>query len=341
MKKSLLFGFAAAMTLASCTTNDEILGTAEQTAMEFGSFVNKSTKAPITTGNITSSQFAVWGYKYKTTGTPADIVTVFDNVPVKYDKTVTPNAWIYNFDGQPLRYWDKTCTYDFYAYAPKENVSATALKDATTTTLTIKDFFVNQTPSASADADGDSTKYLMHTDLLIADAIENKVDYVKQNFTFHHVLTNVSINVKKKKDFAGTVTFKSATLRGVTNSAISYMHTFKKATTPETASTWFFSKENSTADFKSGKPSGAVITETGIALFTEMLMIPQKIAENTFDIVYTINGEEYSKTLSFAGTWVANQKLVYNIEISATAIEFGVTTVADWVTQPTVTPTID
>ncbi|MEG1615341.1 MAG: fimbrillin family protein [Bacteroidales bacterium] len=346
MKKSLLFGFAVALTLASCTTNDDVLDTAMQTPMEFSSFVNKGTKAPI--GNdgdsaITAHQFGVWGYKYKSSiSTPEtkDFVTVFGNIPVRHDGV----AWTYITGNEKLRYWDKTCTYDFYAYAPKETLTATSSKTATTTTLTVSNFNVN---NVATPRTGDNpTKYMDHTDLLIADAIERCVDYNNsQKFTFRHVLSNVSINVKKKAGFAGDVKFTSAVLREVTNKATSYVHTFTKAQGVDQnqgSSTWNISTSGHTSNFSSAQHTTTVISEEGIPLFTEMLMIPQRIGESTFDIVYTINGETFTRTLNFAGTWAANQKITYNIEISANAIEFGVTTVTDWTTPgTTVTPSID
>lgn len=348
MKKSLLFGFAVALTLASCTTNDDVLDTAMQTPMEFSSFVNKGTKAPI--GNdgdsaITAHQFGVWGYKYKSSiSTPGnnDFVTVFGNIPVRHEG----GAWTYITDNEKLRYWDKTCTYDFYAYAPKETLTAISNKTTTTTTLTVTNFNVSNTASEVTAKNTDPTKYLEHTDLLIADAIEKCVDYNNsQKFTFRHVLSNVSINVKKKAGFAGDAKFTSAVLRGVTNKATSYVHTFTKAqgeTKASVSSNWTPLESGSTADFSSAQRTTTVISEEGIPLFTEMLMIPQTIGESTFDIVYTINGETFTRTLNFAGTWAANQKITYNIEISANAIEFGVTTVTDWTTPgTTVTPSID
>ena len=316
MKKYVLFGFAAAMTLASCTQS-EVLETAIESPMEFSSFVNKSTKAPITADNITNSVFAVWGYKYKTSGTPATIVPVFENVPVKYDKTLSIPAWIYNFDGQPIRYWDKTCTYDFYAYAPSSVNASISTVSKGAATMTVTGFEVS------------NTTYTDHTDLMVADPIKGTVDYAnKQQFTFNHKLTKVNMKIKKASTLSNDVVkLVSATFKGVANKA-DFTYVFGTSG----LGSWVLSEETSDkVDFPAvlTNLSESVIAESESLIFTDLLMIPQSISSDQFEINYTINNEPFSKTLNLASTWGINESYLYTLTIDASAIEFSAT-VNEW-----------
>lgn len=311
MKKSLLFGFAAALTLASCTTNDEVLDAAAQTPMEFSSFVNKGTKAPIDNSNL--DNFSVFGYKYKKEGT-ASLIKVFDDVNVGKKG----DTWSYITEGQSLRFWDKTCNYHFYAYAPTSiGVVISNPNTSGTATFTVTDFEVS------------NSNFTGHTDLLIAGREANSTEYGQVNFTFKHVLTKVSMTVEIVKALEDeAVVLNSAVLNNVYNKG-TYTYNFSTQDSQD----WAF-KENEKVNFpmtiSSPKPS---IETTTSDLFRDLLMIPQEFDTNnklTLDLSYSINGEEFTRNIDLSATnWAENMSILYTFTISADAINFSAS-VAEW-----------
>ncbi len=125
MKKSLLL-LATAFLVLSCG-EDSVRNSDIENEIPIGfvpSFMEKSTRANAgemivdrtnskNTFEKDENNFEVWGWKTNTQGT----TKVFDNQKVEYDAddaTQSTTNWIYS----PLKYWDKTASYIFYASAP-------------------------------------------------------------------------------------------------------------------------------------------------------------------------------------------------------------------------------
>ncbi|MEG1615340.1 MAG: fimbrillin family protein [Bacteroidales bacterium] len=324
MKKSSLFGFAAALTLASCTTNDEVLDAAVQTPMEFSSFVNKTTKGPLDLAGVQTTGFSVWGYKQKTVGQTSTFITVFGNTPI----TWANQKWIYQ---DPTRYWDKTCTYDFYAYAPTSaNVSIESPSAGGNATLKVTSFTVSNNPA----------EYVSHTDLLIAERKKGYNTYTKEpvKFDFKHTLTKLSIGFTTSLTGADqTVVLKVATLKNVINNR-QYTHSFTSAGNDEVKGLWSpieATKEGgdttpadeTKVNFPKQIDGDVTLTSKNQKVFTDLMMIPQPSSDNDLKslyIEYTINDELFTNTIDLPLNegWKANQSIVYNINISATQITF-------------------
>lgn len=320
MKKCILFGFAAAMTLASCTTNDEVLDAAAQAPMEFSSFVNKETKAPMDLSVLKQAGFSIFGYKHKGESTNMVFDNIFNNVPLSWtESSSNTSSWTYP---APIRYWDKTCAYDFYAYAPTSvnvQISATAKGNAT---LSLNNFNVSNVPA----------NYWAHTDLLIADQITDYRTYTSPvSFTFRHTLTKLSINFSTTLSANNVVVLKTATLNNVNNQG-DYTLNFSTSSTPITETpitargTWTINDNKVT--FSKQVEGDIQLDANTKAAFTDLLMIPQPATgdhKKTLDLQYSINGENYTKTiaLDLQEGWKSNQSITYNISISATEITFN------------------
>lgn len=235
MKKSL-FIIAATALVISCANNDvknDIV--LEDIPIGFSpSFMEKSTKAnagemiidrtnSINTFNVDGNTFEVWGWKTNTSGT----TKVFDNVVVEYDEddqTASSTNWIYS----PLKYWDRTASYKFYAAAPDNtftlveddsddanrkfsasnipSVQTLQNKDAHNATSLIK------LANAAANVPGTASEAI---DYMVAAKVECAAGAANQSnnspryqndkdveFTFNHILSKLTVNVLTSDDFA-------------------------------------------------------------------------------------------------------------------------------------------
>jgi hypothetical protein len=164
MKKLLFIGLAATAMLAGCS-NDETVEMAQQNAIAFDGFVNKSTRATvnddITLANLGSIE--VYGWRGD--------VQIFDKQAVA---VATDGKGTYS----PLQYWEAGYTYAFEAIAPKngeKGVTFAAAKDGGTIT------FVN-------DAETDLL-YSKATDVTTPATIASQPAAV--GFNFNHLLSRV------------------------------------------------------------------------------------------------------------------------------------------------------
>lgn len=236
MKKSLII-LATAALVVSCgsdSVRNDIVD--EEVAIGFvPTFMEKSTRANagemiidrtnnINTFNVDGNTFEVWGWK--TSGT--DVTKVFDNQLVQYDEddaTAASTNWIYT----PLKYWDRTASYKFYAAAPhgtftlaedddtdaNRKFSATNVpsvqtlenKDAHSATTLIKlanaAESVKGTPSTAID-------YLVAAEVDCGTGSDNQSNNTPRyqsgdkdvEFTFSHILSKLTVNVLTTDDFA-------------------------------------------------------------------------------------------------------------------------------------------
>ena len=103
--------------LAACSTNDEIQAPQqEMSSIDFATYAPTMTRAAENSSSDTRNDlsahhttFKVWGNK--TVG--ATSTDVFNGQEVSYNDS----KWTYD----PVRYWDKTARYNFYAVDPAKN----------------------------------------------------------------------------------------------------------------------------------------------------------------------------------------------------------------------------
>lgn len=222
MKKSLVL-LAAAAAMVACSQNDVLVDNISEskaeTAIGFATDMNTMTRAENSSAAIGAAleyyhpAFGVWGYKTVGTG---DEQTVFNNQACTWTTTsvsapfTTTGDWVYS----PIRYWDKTAKYDFYAYAPATaafaiNTPATGSTYPSNHYLTLSTFTVDgkslaqdtkptgQYTAADAAYDLFADEIANNKDLMIADDVID-VTYVPQRvqLNFNHILSRLNINIK-------------------------------------------------------------------------------------------------------------------------------------------------
>ena len=236
MKKIYLL-LAATAVLGACSESDVIKEVVEnEVAIGFnGGFVDNATKAisgnnhgemnatltsGVSEGTLCTdgNTIEVWGWK-TTKGTSTN-TKIFDNQTVTYTASSTQSTtkWVYT----PLKYWDKTASYKFYATAPK---GAFTMPDEDDATPTDRKFQATDIPAVQVLINKDcdnliKTAYNTDTDVpgtastaidyLVADVVACSAGAANQgndatdkdvDFTFKHILSKLNVNVKTTDAF--------------------------------------------------------------------------------------------------------------------------------------------
>lgn len=231
MKKSLLI-VAAASLIVSCAS-DSVRNDVVENEIPIGfvpSYMEKTTRAnagemtvtPTNTFNIDDNSFEVWGWKTSPTTTK-----IFDGQDVFYTTPTDQNAstgWHYT----PLKYWDRTAAYEFYAAAPHAVFTLNGDKKFTTTLASEKTFQVLEDMAGS-----DKIKLAYNTDNSVKGTASTAVDYLiaakvecaagvdnqgnatdkDVAFTFSHILSKLTVRVLTTDDFNHTSSGNPSTPR--------------------------------------------------------------------------------------------------------------------------------
>lgn len=324
MRKINLFAVLTAIVASTFTacTNTEDLVKPEQKALDFSVFANKNTRAPETSIslNIDGKAFGVWGYS-TFNGQPTD---VFLNQEV----TRTAGKWEYS----PLKFWDTSSSYEFYAYYPYQasGVTIAADKNITVTDFTVAPLVAN------------------HVDVMIASKVTRAANEAINNvtFNFNHLLSNINLSFKKDANISNIkVTLKSVKIYGMS----------KKGTFVQSQSPNFHSGDWTVTSDYVGANDAEELANTNVlttdaatsAKFSDMLFIPQNTNTLKVNVEYSLGetGAEqpFFRTLDLShdatdrdynpSAWAQNQKITYNFTINANTIIFNDPTVADWTTQ--------
>ena len=137
--------------------------------------------------SIHHTTFKVWGNK--TVGTTK--TEVFNDQLVSYNGS----KWTYD----PLRYWDKTARYNFYAVAPAKNGTSDINWSFSNGNFSLSDFTLQGTslPVSSNLEPETSFKDVTDVDLMLAHDIENYYQYgTPVALEFDHILSRFNIGVK-------------------------------------------------------------------------------------------------------------------------------------------------
>lgn len=316
-------------TFTSCSNEDIAQVEDEEIAISFDEYINKATKAEIVDEQALANAggFSVWGYKTKTTGLNWSAkTTIFNEVTVSGTDAANP-VWSYS----DTKYWDKTCTYKFFAAGPAGASGLSIIDDATN----IKKFQVTGAASALASSS---------TSDIVIDRVPNTKNAAtvtagyKESFDFHHIMAKVSFKVKKSDDLkdADVLVLKNMKMTGWNANT----GTFTQAKFDGTYTALNISEWSQTAG-TAGETAELVdedktLTKTAAELTGKAyIMVPQTIAASTlkFTVTYTLNGETFSDqeaTLTAAQTWGTDSHTVYTIAIGPQAIVFDVTSVCDF-----------
>ncbi len=223
MKKTLLFlGCVAAVVFTGCS-DDETVEMAQQKAIGFSSFVDKSTRAvtDVTTANIDK----IWVYGWRTKAAA--------DTPIFTGQEVTKNAsgnWTYS----PLKYWEPGYSYTFEAIAPKSGTSGVtfaAAKGGGTVT------FVNDATTDVVYAKPVTRDLSSYTYTTLP--TQGEVD-----FTFEHLLSRVKFTFKNSLDASSNAK--------ITISDVKITNAYTNGTvTPNSSAAWMATNNNLEVSFAS------------------------------------------------------------------------------------------
>lgn len=175
MKKSFFVLGVAVAALTSCT-NEEVVDMPQSRAIQFGTFVNHSTRSNVTeTTDQTLKKFFVFGNYGEDTWTP-----VYTNVVVNGGKVGDQTTWT----PELTAYWQANQKYKFGAYSNGGNKLDNANFDAQTQKLT----FPNYTPNNNNDLIVAIPKTVNSN----ADPTANE----KVGLSFQHMLSQVKFTFK-------------------------------------------------------------------------------------------------------------------------------------------------
>lgn len=314
MKNLLFIGLAATALLAGCS-NDETVEMAQQNAIGFDGFVNKSTRADITSDNFTS--FKVWGVMTdgSQTGTPF----------VGTEVTKNNNTWGYN---TPV-YWENGYRYSFVALAPilaPTNADASASNGADiqfNAPNTVGEYgsiiFNNGDGTTDLIADIDGT-YATTPISLGGDCP------VPINFNFQHLLSRVKFQFVNNMDDGSVINVRNVSIVNANTEATAVLNS---KSTDFTGVTWTLDNNNKIAKLLFGNVllgENEISFKFGESAETDhKYMIPAKsdgqVYEVEFQVERQFNGvtEVYSHTVKLPVSVVMEQakSYVFTAELNA------------------------
>ncbi|EIY66562.1 Fimbrillin-like protein [Bacteroides ovatus CL03T12C18] len=166
MKRSFFVLGVAVAALASCTS-EEVVDMPQSRAIQFGTFVNHSTRSVTETTNENLTKFFVFG-NYDDAWTP-----VYTNVQVDGGKVGDQSTWT----PTQAAYWENGKTYRFGAYYDGENKNTAVSFKADEQKMTFENYAVNDSKDLIVAIPAEVT----------AQASENN----PVNLSFYHMLSQV------------------------------------------------------------------------------------------------------------------------------------------------------
>ena len=272
----------------------------------FASFLPDVTKA-VVNNEEDMEDFAVWGWHTAAGAAPTDI---FDGERIYRDGTGVTAPWTYDVP----RFWVEG-SYDFYALYPYpadgSGVTARVTADGITS-ITLN--------SPKADID-----------LMTATATRNyspaNPDASAVSFTFEHLLVKVSIVVRTEGLGTGTVSLMNLLLTGPELTATYYPQS-GWSDLPEVPE-----DESTLIDYKPDDPSGVVLTDKGVIIVEDRLLIPTD-QPSAYSVVINYMDGSSQKTstaeLPSIPIWQPGESYIYTLTIKGDYIGFDRPLVDDW-----------
>ena len=254
---------------------------------------------------------SVWSWR-KTTGTTNKEI-VFKKTTVKYN--TANSSWYYN----PPKPWLLDNIYDFYALYPNTIAKANYTDKGK---LSFEKIDLKQT----AEYNKEKVVDLMQAKTIGIETLSEPPEFV--SLTFSHMLTNINIDLKKSEN-------NSNDKMEVTYILLNGMDCVGSMTDD----VWTLSEPSYFWD-KLETPQ--LLSEKASSCFSNVLMLPQTIAENqvALYVVYSYQlagGTAMTKTLETylpAGEWKAGEKIVYTGTIQVdNNIVFETPQVESWGTE--------
>lgn len=368
MKRFILLATLVAFLAAGCQKTEienEVL-----TPIGFNTKVGKQTKAIVATTYSESQPFGVYAYGHQPQPTDQEpnneaVTDIMTNIEIaKSGESWKPT-------NNTSYYWpnDPSTTINFFAYSPFNGTNAATVANHEKLSGTI----------SHNEEDGlvltDYVHSNMYVDFMVADPVIgakysnpdgnlnlNSVTDGVVPANFNHKMTQIIFTVKTDKAYSNVeFTVNSITLNDIASKA-TYIYkddadgdddTNPWAPAPGEESDYqIFPVNMVSANTPDGSPelqanqAATEVTNTSVLTTAAVTMIPQTLANQSFTIVYSIEGtgvatETVTKTFKFtaaqttaptAPVWAANQKITYNLSIGLNEITF-IPSVADWSTS--------
>ena len=328
MKKSYLMIAAAAALFAACSQTDTFKDVDTQDApIAFNQVVNKTTRATIDGATTAAAKqalaaaggFGVFGYK----NPGQNQTTIFNNVNV--GSTDNGATWTYT----PLRFWDKTQTYNFYAIAPYKasgysitdgmfTISSAAYGKGTATAT--EDFIIDRDGNTGVSGDYTGT-------------------HATVDFDFHHVMAKVQFALKSTLS-EGAITVTRLVMTGWDSGNGTFVQT--ETTTPNqlTSGEWSISTHGTgsvtligTGASDATIPLTCSTSATATAVTDWYIMVPQDITTLTFTLDFSYTNGTYSDTFTnqvatvSSQVWGTDSRTTYTLDVKPNPIVFNVTSI--------------
>lgn len=289
MKKLLVMGLAAMGLALTACNSDETVEVAKGKAINFASFVDKSTRGAaddVTIANLKSIE--VYGWRGDTQIFNKQQVTVAENGEGTYS---------------PLQYWEANYAYAFEAIAPKAGEKGVQFE--------------------AAKAGGKITfENNATTDLLYANTTATMPEKItaapeKVNFTFKHQLARVKFTFKN--------TFPANAAAKISVKDVKITNAYKNGTTTPAGTDANWSATNpilsvSFANMANGGPTD-LVANTGVGATDHMYLIPTGKQESynvTFTVTLNQNGAttDYNHSVTIKTTQLKSNSYNYVAEIN-------------------------
>lgn len=195
MKKSLFTGFIAlaALTMTSCSNDENMVSIPQGNAIEFGTYVGRDaqTRASVfETADMQTAGFGVYAY-YTAQSTWADYTS--KNTPNFMNNTkVTWNSGTSKWEYTPVKYWPNNPNdkVSFFAYAPWQENTASSNITLNTGAASL-DFKVPNDVTQQTDLTWSSSEHMDETKQSISGQVE---------FLFRHALARIDFTLQAAVD---------------------------------------------------------------------------------------------------------------------------------------------
>lgn len=367
MKKHLFILAAGALALTACTSEDVVDDVASsRNQIQFENVVNKPTRADLTTENL--RQFNVFGF-YTMPDVPENAHAVFNNVAV-----TSPGTGVWSYSDAYKRFWVPGAKYYFYAYSCGNDSKLS--RDFGTFSLDM------ETPSIDADnrvleINEYLCDYSHQHDLIFASntgMVGKETGNQIVSFEFQHILSKIQAKFTSKFSPEYELVIKNVSVRGISNQGDFNFSTGWENVKRKDAnsSPIVYLLKTSTTDGitqNAGSPlkvknekvvneDGEVTDEQASVSTLEAYVIPKIYGDSETDKVnlyfevdlmykgdYVIEGKPLTAT--FKPEWNKGCSYIYNVEISADAlnmdaITFTTTEIKGWGTPTNISgPKVD
>lgn len=300
--KRILFAILGVAAIAACSKT-EVVSISEGNAIKFdNAFVGNPTKAGLPTDDqYGASKLPPHFFVYAKTG---DAEVVFEG------EKVYPSNGVWVYDN--LKKWESGKTYNFAAYASKEELTETIAFDYTNHELKITGF-------ESSDS--------RQTDLLLATSDEHLTTNDKVPFTFKHALAMIKFTLKNGLG-NNDLTISNFQIEDVnTKGDVKIANSDKRVV---------WENVNTPVAFSNSKNITSTQAVAGVS--DEFVVIPQK---NEIKVKFTVtvtNKPDITKELTATivadkTNWECGKRYNYVATITGTdmdVIEFEAPTVSDW-----------